>query len=279
MMPPDPTLYAIPLYLLGIALEALALRGGADPAHGYERRDTAASLAMGLGSLLPVSVINVAVFYLANALWPYRLVDLGTGPLGWVVAMTSWDFAYYWQHRTDHEVRLLWAYHVNHHSSERYHLVTALRQSWTPWPAVLFYPPLVLLGVQPRMVIVAWGLNLIYQFWVHTEVIGRMPGWFEYVFNTPSHHRVHHGSNPQYLDRNYGGIVILWDRLFGTFAPEVEPVVYGLTTNIRTYNPLVIAFHEYAAMLGDLRRARSWSERLGVLFRRPGWRPLAGEGR
>lgn len=275
-MPPDPTLYAIPLYLLGISLEALALRrqrlrGALDPRRGYERRDTAASLAMGLGSILPVTLINVAIFYLANALWPYRLVDLGTGPVGWVVAMVSWDFAYYWQHRTDHEVRLLWACHVNHHSSERYHLVTALRQPWTPWTGVLFYPPLVLIGVHPWLVMVAWGLNLIYQFWVHTEVIGRLPRWFEYVFNTPSHHRVHHGSNPQYLDRNYGGICILWDRLFGTFAPEVEPVVYGLTKNIQTFNSVRIAFHEYAALFADLRRATSLGDRLGLLFRRPGW--------
>jgi len=208
-------------------------------------------------------------------MWRFRLTDLGTGWLGWTVAIIGWDFGYYWQHRCEHEVRLLWACHVNHHSSQHYNLSTALRQPWTPWTHVIFYPPLALLGVRPWMILTAAGIDLIYQFWVHTEVIGRLPRPIEWVFNTPSHHRVHHGSNPEYLDRNYGGILIVFDRLFGTFEPEAAPVRYGLTKNISTFNPFRIAFHEYAAIGRDAAAARTWRDRLGYLLREPGWAPAA----
>ena len=151
------------------------------------------------------------------------MTDLGGGALGWTVAMVGWDFSYYWHHRIEHESRLLWACHVNHHSSRYYNLSTALRQPWTPVAAVLFYPWWALVGVEPRMIMIAAGLNLISHYWIHTETIDRMPRWFEAVFNTPSHHRVHHGSNAEYLDRNYGGILIVWDRCFRSFEPERAP--------------------------------------------------------
>jgi sterol desaturase/sphingolipid hydroxylase (fatty acid hydroxylase superfamily) len=132
-------------------------------------------------------------------------------------------------------------------------------------------------GIRPSLILVCGGLNLIYQFWIHTELVDRMPRWFEFVFNTPSHHRVHHGSNPQYLDRNHGGILIVWDRLFGTFEPERERVVYGLTKDIRTFNPLRIFSHEIVAMFGDAARARSWGDRFRYVFRGPAWTPREGE--
>ncbi len=272
MAPLDPTLYAIPGYLLAIGVELAVLRRRPDLA-GYEPRDALASLAIGIGSILPVALLNAGVFALATALWPWRLVDLGAGPLGWAVAMVGWDFAYYWQHRAEHEIRVLWACHVTHHSSRRYHLVTALRQPWTPWTHLVFYPPLALLGVRPELILLSGGLNLIYQFWVHTEVVGRLPAALEAVLNTPSHHRVHHGSNARYLDRNYGGILIVWDRLFGTFEAESEPVAYGITRNVDTHHPVALAFHEYAAIARDVAGARTWGERAGYLLRRPGWRP------
>ena len=137
-------------------------------------------------------------------------------------------------------------------------------------------PPLALLGLRPGLIVAVGGVNLLYQFWIHTELIDRMPRWFEWAFNTPSHHRVHHGSNGAYLDCNYGGILIVWDRLFGTFVPEREPVVYGLVKNIRSFNLWTIAFHEYAAIARDVRRARSWSERWHRLFSAPNWTPPAG---
>ena len=213
------------------------------------------------------------MFAIATWLWRFRLWDLGTGWLGWSVAIVGWDLSYYWQHRAEHEIRLLWACHVNHHSSQRYNLSTALRQPWTPWTHLLFYPAWALVGVRPWMIVAAEGFDLIYQFWVHTEAIDRMPRWFEAIFNTPSHHRVHHGSNNQYLDRNYGGILIVWDRLFGTFRAEDERVVYGLTKNIDTFNPFRIAFHEYAAIGRDVRATPRWRDRLRILVRGPGWQP------
>ena len=269
-MPPDPTLYAIPAYLLCIGLELWVLRRGRAGLLGYERRDSLASLGMGLGSILPVGLLNLAVFHIASWLWTWRLTDLGEGILGWTVAMLGWDFAYYWQHRAEHEVRALWASHVNHHSSRYYNLVTALRQPWSPWTHVIFYPGLALIGVRPWMILVSGGFNLIYQFWVHTETVGRLPRLAELVLNTPSHHRVHHGSNPQYLDRNYGGILILWDRIFGSFQAEEEPVVYGLTKNIESFNLVNIAFHEYIAIARDLAATTSWRRRFKILLGPPG---------
>jgi sterol desaturase/sphingolipid hydroxylase (fatty acid hydroxylase superfamily) len=272
----EPTIYAIPFFLVTLALEpgllARAQRNGRTVV-GYERRDTVASVGLGLGSLIFVSIINLGIYLLATVLWPHRLIDLGHGVLGWAVALVAWDFAYYWNHRVEHENRLLWACHVNHHSSQRYNLSTALRQPWTPFAGLLFYPGLALIGVAPAMIMVSAGLNLVYQYWVHTEAIDRMPGWFEAVFNTPSHHRVHHGANPEYIDKNYGGILIVWDRLFGSFEPERAPVRYGLTKNIETYNLFAIAFHEYGAIIRDLRGARGWRIRLGILTHGPAWDP------
>jgi len=274
---PDPTLYAIPLFLLALIVEpsvlARARARGADVLGYPQWRDTAASLAMGVGSIFFVTAINLAVFLLAGALYPHRIVDVGSGPLGWAVAMVGWDFLFYWHHRFEHEIRLFWACHVNHHSSRYYNFSTALRQPWTPFLGIPLYPPLALLGVRPEMILIAGGLNLIYQFWVHTEAVGKLPRPIELILNTPSHHRVHHGKNPQYLDKNYGGILIVWDRLFRTFEEERERVVFGLTKDIDTYNPLRIAFHEYAAIGRDVARARSFGEALGRVFRGPGWKP------
>jgi sterol desaturase/sphingolipid hydroxylase (fatty acid hydroxylase superfamily) len=167
----------------------------------------------------------------------------------------------------------MWAIHVVHHSSERYNLSTALRQ---PVADVLGtfvpYSLLCLIGVRPEVIHVARGVNLLYQYWIHTDLV-RSLGPAEQVLNTPSHHRVHHGSNRAYLDRNHGSILIVWDRLFGTFRRETEPVVYGLTTNIETFDPVTVATHEHRAILRDVASARSWRERLGFVVRRPGWSP------
>ena len=274
---PDPTLYAAPFFVIAIGVELLVaqrMRRAAKDVLGYaDVKDTWASLAMGVGSLLFVLPVSALVFWFATLLWPFRIVDLGEGVVGWTVAMIGWDFAYYWNHRLEHESRFLWACHVSHHSSQKYNLSTALRQPWTPYSSALFYPPLALLGVRPWLILVVGGVNLVYQFWVHTEVITRLPRWFEGVFNTASHHRVHHGSNARYLDKNYAGILIIWDRMFGTFEEERERVVYGLTKNIATYNPLRIALHEYVAIARDLRASRSPREVIGYFFGRPGWAP------
>ena len=185
------------------------------------------------------------------------------------------DLVFYWYHRTHHTVRVFWASHVVHHSSQRFNLSTALRQSWTPFTALPFWLPLALLGFAPWMILLQQSISLLYQFFLHTERIGKLWAPAEFVFNTPSHHRVHHASNAAYLDRNYGGVLIVWDRLFGTFAAEREPAVYGLTKNIRTFNPLRVATHEFVAMARDLAWVRRGRDAVGVVFGRPGWQPAA----
>jgi sterol desaturase/sphingolipid hydroxylase (fatty acid hydroxylase superfamily) len=197
--------------------------------------------------------------------------DLGTGLLANVVAVLGWDAIYYWNHRLNHESRWLWAMHVVHHSSEHYNLSTALRQPVAEGLTMSVpYGLLALLGVRPSVIENARALNLIYQFWIHTEAV-RSIGWLENVLNTPSHHRVHHGSNSRDLDRNHGSILIVWDRVFGTFEREDEPVVYGLTTNIESYNPVTIATHEWRDIARDVAGASTWAERWSFLLRGPGW--------
>ena len=184
------------------------------------------------------------------------------------------DFFYYWDHRAGHEVRLLWACARRPPQLDgSYNLSTALRQTWTGEYTVLFFLPVALLGVPVEIVLASWSINLLYQFWIHTEAIDRLWAPLELVLNTPSHHRVHHGSQAQYLDRNYGGVLIVWDRLFGTFEPEGERVVYGLTKNIETFNPLRVATHEYVALWRDVRTAATWRERLAHVTHGPGWSP------
>ncbi len=205
-------------------------------------------------------------------LWRRRILpDLGTGSVALVAAIVAWDFLYYWDHRFMHTSRYMWAVHVVHHSSEHYNLSTALRQPVAEaFGTFVPFGSLCLLGIRPRLVETARGVNLLYQYWIHTETVGAL-GTAETVLNSPSHHRVHHGSNRQYLDRNHGSILILWDRLFGTFEPEGERVVYGLTKNINTFNPGRIATHEYVEMLRDVASSTTWRERLSYIVRGPGW--------
>jgi sterol desaturase/sphingolipid hydroxylase (fatty acid hydroxylase superfamily) len=251
------------------------------PPIGPGRRRAAAARARRIASVGGVATmamggVAVAATWASRTtpqrLWRHRfLPELRTGPVALALAVVGWDFIYYWNHRFMHESRYMWAVHVVHHSSERYNLSTALRQPvadalGTSVP----YGALCLVGISPELVATARGVNLLYQFWIHTEAIGRL-GPSEEVLNTPSHHRVHHGSNSQYLDRNHGSILIVWDRLFGTFEREDQRVVYGLTKNIDTFNPVRIATHEYADMLRDVARSTGWGERLSYVVRGPGW--------
>ena len=268
-------LYAIPAFVLLLAVELWSFRLAADEELvGYELRDTRTSLSMGLGNVVINAVWKLAVVVVYAGL--YELTPLRMPADEWwtyVLLFFADDFSYYWFHRIHHEVRVFWASHVVHHSSEHYNLSTALRQTWTPMTALPFWAGLALLGFQPWMILLQQAISLIYQFWIHTERIGRLPAPFELVFNTPSHHRVHHGSNELYLDRNYGGILIVWDRLFGTFQGETERVRYGLTQNLHTFKPTRVAFHEFSAIARDVRAAASWRHRLGYMFHGPGWSP------
>jgi sterol desaturase/sphingolipid hydroxylase (fatty acid hydroxylase superfamily) len=268
---------SIPAFLVLMVLEGLwarrAVREGRG-IRGYEARDTAASLAMGVGNVLLSVLTKFGVVALWAYLWEFRVYTFPEEAWwSWVALFFAEDFCYYWFHRAHHEVRFFWAAHVNHHSSTHYNLSTALRQSWTtPLTGPLFWLPLPLLGFSPAMILTQQAISLLYQFWLHTEAIGKM-GPFEWVFNTPSHHRVHHGRNVAYLDRNHGGILILWDRLFGTFAEEKEQVDYGLTKNLETFHPVRIAFHEWSAIGRDVLRSRSLRDALGYVFGPPGWSP------
>ena len=261
--------------LMGI--EILLVKASLIRGH-YEWRDTLASIGMRLGNyttnvlLAGVAVAMFAFFY------EHKLFEISAAsPLAWVALFFLDDFAYYWFHRASHECRFWWAAHVNHHSSQHYNLSTAIRQPWTGVLVGTWAPwfPLALLGFPPEMIFTMSGFSLLYQFWLHTEAIRRMPRWYEYLFNTPSHHRVHHASNPGYVDRNYSGTLMVWDRLFGTFAAErdEEPCRYGLIKNIDTFNPIKIAFHEWAAMARDVSSARSPREAFKYMFGPPGWRP------
>jgi sterol desaturase/sphingolipid hydroxylase (fatty acid hydroxylase superfamily) len=173
-----------------------------------------------------------------------------------------------------HEVRILWSAHVNHHSSQKYTLATALRQSWGElFYKYIWWAWMPLVGFPPLMIFMVISISLIYQFWIHTELIHRFPKWFEFFFNTPSHHRVHHASNIRYLDRNHAGILIIWDRMFGTFSEELdtEKPIYGITKNIETFNPLKIATHELIDIVHDVRAAPTFSDKLKYIFYPPGW--------
>jgi len=272
--PVDPVLlYAIPFFILTMIGEWQWVRSRGI-GKGFTAKDTAASLAMGIGYLVFAAVMALVTVPIYVWLSQFALWDLAPYVWAFLLLIVLEDFCYYLYHRCSHEVRVLWASHVNHHSSTHYNLSTALRQSWTtPLTGWIFWAPLPLLGFPVEWILLQKGLNLLYQYWIHTESVGKL-GRFEWVFNTPSHHRVHHGRNLRYLDKNYGGIFIVWDRLFGTFEPEDEdhPVEYGILHNLDTHNPVTIAFHEWVAMVRDMVRARNISAAFRYLFKPPGWR-------
>jgi len=273
----DPVTLAIPLFVITIIGEIILGRLRKAKA-AYEPRDTATSLMMGLGSNIAGLLTGAAIVAVVIWVWQFRIFDIPmTAWWAWVAIFFLEDLTYYWFHRLSHERRFWWASHVNHHSSQHYNLATALRQTWTGGIAGtwLLWLPLALIGFPPAMIAIQKGISLVYQYWIHTEAIGRMPRWFEAVFNTPSHHRVHHARNPRYLDANYAGILIIWDKLFGTFIPETdeEPPRYGLVKNLGDFNILRVAFHEWIGIGKDLMTARSPREVLGYLFGPPGWSP------
>jgi sterol desaturase/sphingolipid hydroxylase (fatty acid hydroxylase superfamily) len=290
---------SIPLFFGLIALELLVAKVRGDRV--YRLNDSIADLSLGTASQLIgifLAVATITVYGWVAARWsiqgllgapawidrtPFPTIEgwRGIGLDGW--ALVSWgavflldDLAYYWVHRSSHEVNLLWAGHVVHHSSEEYNLTVALRQSSLhglfSW---VFYLPLALVGVPVTMWIVCHGLNLIYQFWIHTREIDRLPRWLEAFLNTPSHHRVHHGINPQYQDKNYAGVFIIWDRLFGTFEPEGEAPVYGITKPLASWNPVWANLHVFVDIARTAWRAPRWSDKLRAIFGRPGWKPAA----
>jgi sterol desaturase/sphingolipid hydroxylase (fatty acid hydroxylase superfamily) len=269
---PNPVDLAIPAFVLLVLAEMVAAR--MRDRHRYCPRDTLTSLALGLGSSVAGVLSGSAVFALAVWVSGAGLFDIGFAWYWFVLCFVLDDFAYYWFHRTAHRVRWFWASHVVHHSSQHYNLSTALRQTWTGFFSLsfVFRLPLFLIGFPPAMVFFVAGANLVYQFWIHTEVVGRMPRWIEAVMNTPSHHRVHHATNPRYLDRNYAGVFIVWDRMFGTYEPERddERPRYGLVKDLGSFSLIWAACHEWVGIARDVWTA-PWRAKLGYIVRPPGW--------
>jgi alkylglycerol monooxygenase len=271
----DLVVYAVPLFILAMLLELIfGWRAGHNT---YRVNDAVSSLFLGsLSQARKFVTLGVGGFAYHLVAEYFSLAQLPTDHWAtWVLAFVLYDFCYYWLHRLGHERSILWAAHVAHHQSEDYNLSTALRQTSTGFLfSWLFYLPLFAVGVPASVVVTVGSLNLIYQFWVHTQHIGKL-GWYEGIFVTPSNHRVHHAQNDVYLDRNYGGVFIIWDRLFGTFQEELdrEPPIYGIRGALHSFSPLRALTHIYVDLWLDCWRTKRWRDKLRVWVARTGWRP------
>jgi sterol desaturase/sphingolipid hydroxylase (fatty acid hydroxylase superfamily) len=271
-MQPAILFYAIPFFVFLLSIEAwFSYKENKDL---YEKKDTWSSLALGIGNVLTGFITKALIFGLFTVLYQYRFITLDASSWWfWILLFFADDFSYYWFHRTSHHVNWFWASHVVHHSSRHYNLAAALRQTWTgnATGSFLFWAWMPLAGFHPVAVLLMQQISLIYQFWIHTETIQKMPGWFEFIFNTPSHHRVHHGSDLKYLDKNHAGILIIWDRMFGTFRREEERPTYGLTRNVNTFNPVSVAFAEWKHLIKKMTMTRSAKDSFKYLIKPPGW--------
>ncbi len=269
------TLIAIPFFFGAIFLETLAIKVFKVPGD-LDMKDDGTSIFLGLFSVITNGAS--AFLTLGLLLWAaqYRIADIPLTLSAIILCFILDDLRYYLHHRMAHRIRWPWAMHVTHHSSTHFNLAVALRQGWTKHftGTTLLKVPLVLIGFDPVLVVFCGALNAVYQFFLHTELVGKLHPWIEAVFNTPSHHRVHHGKNPRYLDTNYAGTLIIWDRMFGTFAAEdlTDKPDYGLVKDLETYNPIIIIFHEYWGLLKDVVGPnRSWTDRLKYVVAQPGW--------
>jgi alkylglycerol monooxygenase len=272
-MNPIYILFAFPVFLLLMGFEMLM--GYLKHQQYYRFNDTVINLLIGIGNQafnLVFKAMTIGIFVWLQEQW--HLVDI---PLTWwsvVLCLFLFDFLFYWAHRWGHEVNLFWGAHLVHHSSEEYNLSVALRQSWFHNVLAFFiFLPIPLLGFPKEVFISAAGIDVLYQFWIHTKAIGKLPRWVEAFFNTPSHHRVHHGRNPKYIDKNHAGMFIIWDRMFGTFQAEEEEVIYGLTTPLKSWNPTWANMHYYVEMFALGKQFKSWKDKLKLIFARPGWKP------
>jgi sterol desaturase/sphingolipid hydroxylase (fatty acid hydroxylase superfamily) len=270
-MPPNLILYAVPFFIISVLIEGYFLYR--EQRDKIEIKDSFTSIALGFGNLvsgLLTKTISAGIFWYLYENFHIFTLD-GSAWWMWILAFFADDFSYYWFHREAHLIRYFWASHKVHHSSEKYNLASALRQTWTGTItfSYVFHLWMPIVGFHPIVIIVMQQISLLYQYWIHTETIGKMWRPFEYIFNTPSHHRVHHGSDVEYLDCNYAGIMIIWDRMFGTFVEETHRPKYGLVENVNTYNPVKIAFGEWIAIGKDVLANPKYA--LGYIFGKPGW--------
>ncbi|WP_420152628.1 sterol desaturase family protein [Siphonobacter sp.] len=265
---PNLILWAVPAMIFFTAIEILITYVQEKPY--YEKQETIGSVLVGLGSLAVGATLKFALLF--AVVWLYN-------QLPWRMSLNWWtfipcyvifDLCSYWAHRISHEQRFWWATHVVHHSGERYNLSVSFRLSWIQNLKTIFFLPVALIGFHPIIFFTTNQVAVLFQFWVHTEYIRRMPPWVEYIFATPSNHRVHHGSQPKYIDKNYGATFIFWDRIFGTYQLEEEPPIYGITTNISNKaNPLMINFHEVADIIKDVKGAKGLRKKLFYIFGSP----------
>jgi len=270
----DPIVLSIPIFFILIGIELLIERFTHKDLYRFP--DAIANISCGITSQLSglfLTFLGIGIYTILFE--QFALFHLQHTWYYWIILFLLVDLAYYWGHRMSHEVNLFWGGHVVHHQSEEYNLSVALRQSslQTVW-TFAFNLPIAFLGFEPLHFALVSALNTLYQFWIHTETIGKM-GWFEYVFNTPSHHRVHHGRNPKYIDKNHAGSLIIWDKMFGTFQPEEEKPTYGITKPINSWNPVFANVSHYVEMGKDLKRIPSWSDKIRYLFMKPGWLPAS----
>jgi len=267
--------YAVPFFLLALLIELIY--GIAINKNTYRLNDAISNLFMGtLRTANKLIIIGAAgyVFYLAETNFAIWRMDINSW-FTWIFAFVIYDFFYYWFHRISHERQIFWASHVAHHQSEDYNLSTALRQTGTgAFVSWVFYIPMFLIGIPSYVFISVASLNLIYQFWVHSEHIPKL-GWFENYFVTASNHRVHHAQNEQYIDKNYGGVFIIWDRMFGThkIEDENEPCIYGIRGTLNTFNPIWANLHVYVKIMREMWSSRDWKDKLYAPFARTGWSP------
>ena len=265
-------IHAIPALILLAIIEAVLIFK--EHFNAKTVKEITASIGVGAGYVILSPLTKGINLVFCTFLYEHRVYDLSNNLLlAWLICFIGDDFTYYWSHRLCHEVRYLWASHSVHHSAESLSLPVAFRLSWTTSLTGIFFlwGWMPLLGISPEMVLFVKSINALYGFWLHTEVIKKLPRWIEFIFSTPSHHRVHHGSNVEYLDKNHGGILIIWDRIFGTYQDEIFTPKYGLTKNINSNNPFVITFYEWKNLLNDLKKPGSLKDRLCYIFRAPGW--------
>jgi alkylglycerol monooxygenase len=269
---------SVPVFFILIGLELLwsFIKG----VRLYSLSDAITNISCGIGQQLTGAFFKT--FLLAGYIWIYENARIATIKLGFIQGILLFvgvDFCYYWFHRMSHEINAIWATHIVHHQSEEYNLTVALRQSWfQAFFSNLFYLPLAWIGFDPITTVAVIAFNTLYQFWIHTELIKNL-GWFEWIFNTPSHHRVHHGSNPEYIDKNHGGTLIVWDRIFGTFKAEQVAPVYGITTPLRSWNPFQANFHYWKDLFRLSLKASRVTDKLKIFFAAPGWQPAELGGR
>jgi sterol desaturase/sphingolipid hydroxylase (fatty acid hydroxylase superfamily) len=267
----DTLLYhATPALLILIGAEAVFMM----KEHSHDNKDMLSSLGLVLGRMPVSAITNGVVIYTYTLIYQYRFFTIPFNYWwAWVICFFSDDFSFYWFHRFSHQIRFLWASHKVHHSSEKFTFISGLRVPWTSdlTGNFLFWAWVPLIGIEPFMIIFMKSVSVLYQFWMHTETIRKLPKWFESVFNTPSHHRVHHGSDVEYLDKNHGGTLIIWDKIFGTYQEEIFKPKYGLTEDIKSYNPFVIVLHEWKNIFRDLKKTGNVRDRLHYFFKPPGW--------